>query len=165
MNTQFVFMDDESVTHRIVAYHRAVEELGYLTHGLAHKASPDINQIVHVWDILGRHLAGRHQSPETIPELPDSDLCRWRHARATISPISNQIFFGLQPITYIFHFCLMSRYAISYLFNKALCVSFGFLVWKFCSLFPYFYILRILSYNLCWFETFLNELNKITSLP
>ncbi|GFT77466.1 transposable element Tcb2 transposase [Trichonephila clavipes] len=40
-------------------------------------SSPDMNPIEHVWDALGRRVAGRQPSPQTLQELERAFLEDW----------------------------------------------------------------------------------------
>nr|GBL91521.1 hypothetical protein AVEN_51963-1 [Araneus ventricosus]GBL91551.1 hypothetical protein AVEN_134454-1 [Araneus ventricosus] len=53
--------------------------------------SSDMNPIEHVWDILGRRVAGRLSPPETIQQLESSLLQEWE--RIPKSFIDNLIYF------------------------------------------------------------------------
>lgn len=39
--------------------------------------SPDLNPIEHVWDIIGRHVLGRHNPPTTVPQLRQALIEEW----------------------------------------------------------------------------------------
>ncbi|GFV35736.1 transposable element Tcb2 transposase [Trichonephila clavipes] len=39
--------------------------------------SPDMNKIEHVWDALGRRVAGRQPPPQTLQELESALLEEW----------------------------------------------------------------------------------------
>lgn len=64
--------------------------------------------------------------------------------------------FSCQPLSHE-HFCGLFSCVPSFLFNKVSYASFGFFVWKFSSLIPYSYILRIFCNDLCQFGTNLHD--------
>ncbi|GFX93124.1 DDE_3 domain-containing protein [Trichonephila clavipes] len=68
MGLQFLFMDDNAPCHRTVAAKQLlesedIERMEWLAR------SPDLNPSEHVWDFLGRRLAGRTLPPVTIRKL------------------------------------------------------------------------------------------------
>ncbi|GFY11846.1 transposable element Tcb2 transposase [Trichonephila clavipes] len=68
MGLQFLFMDDNAPCHRTVAAEQLlesedIERMDFPTR------SPDLNPFEHVWEFLGRRLAGRTLPPVTIREL------------------------------------------------------------------------------------------------
>ncbi|GFU59603.1 transposable element Tcb2 transposase [Trichonephila clavipes] len=48
--------------------------------------SPDMNPIEHVWDALGRRVAGRQPPPQTLQELERALLEEWNRIIASLTP-------------------------------------------------------------------------------
>ncbi|GBM32752.1 hypothetical protein AVEN_83724-1 [Araneus ventricosus] len=55
--------------------------------------SPDMNPIEHVWNILGRRVAGRLAPSETIPKLQSSLLQEWERIHTIQTLINDLIYF------------------------------------------------------------------------
>ncbi|GFU53576.1 transposable element Tcb2 transposase [Trichonephila clavipes] len=68
MALQFLFMDDNALSHRTLAAEQLLESED-IEHMDWPARSPDLNPIDHVWDFLGRRLAARTLPPLTIREL------------------------------------------------------------------------------------------------
>ncbi|GFW62530.1 transposable element Tcb2 transposase [Trichonephila clavipes] len=68
MGLQFLFMDDNAPCHRTVAAEQLLESEDIERMDWPAR-SPDLSPIEHVWDFLGRRLAGRTLTPVTIREL------------------------------------------------------------------------------------------------
>ncbi|GFT60107.1 transposable element Tcb2 transposase [Trichonephila clavipes] len=64
----FILMDDNCRPHRANLVEDFVLEKGVVRMKWA-TCSPDMNPIEHVWDALGRRVAGRQPSPQTLQEL------------------------------------------------------------------------------------------------
>lgn len=139
----------------------------------------NLNQIEHVSYTLERRLAARHQPTATIPDLREESDAILQHI--TDSPIlsmdrrcksysekgvnifstTDWIFLpsnlSRECFCFVFFLCsLMQRY----IFIKIPFVSFWLTFCKFCSLFPYQYILRMLWGNLCLFKALLHDKEK-----
>ncbi|GBO01082.1 hypothetical protein AVEN_83403-1 [Araneus ventricosus] len=73
MGTDKVFMDDNSRPHRarLVRSYLESETIPQMTWPAR---SPDLNPIEHVWDMLGRRIAGRSVSPGPLHELQQALL-------------------------------------------------------------------------------------------
>ncbi|GFU26190.1 transposable element Tcb2 transposase [Trichonephila clavipes] len=72
----FILMDDNYRPHRA----NLVEDFLF-KEGIVRMewpaCSPDINPIEHVWDALGRPVAGRQPPPQTLQELKSAILVQW----------------------------------------------------------------------------------------
>ncbi|GFX21063.1 transposable element Tcb1 transposase [Trichonephila clavipes] len=72
----FILIDDNSRPHRA----NLVEDF-FFEEGIVRMewpaCSPDMNPIEHVWDALGRRVAGRQPSPQTLQELERALLEEW----------------------------------------------------------------------------------------
>ncbi|GBN13038.1 hypothetical protein AVEN_139398-1 [Araneus ventricosus] len=62
MGTETIFMDDNARPHRVelVRSYLVSETIPQMA---GHARSPDLNPIEHVWDVLGRRIAGRSVLP------------------------------------------------------------------------------------------------------
>ncbi|KFM60472.1 Transposable element Tcb1 transposase, partial [Stegodyphus mimosarum] len=79
MGAQFVFMDDNARPHRanIVSECLQSEDITRMDWPAF---SPDLNPVEHVWDMLGRRVAG-HPPPTCLPELRRALLFEWCNIR------------------------------------------------------------------------------------
>ncbi|GFY27916.1 transposable element Tcb1 transposase [Trichonephila clavipes] len=72
----FILMDDNCRPHRA----NLVEDF-FFEEGIVRMewpaCSPDMNPIEHVWDALGRRVAGRQPHPQTLQELEKALLEEW----------------------------------------------------------------------------------------
>ncbi|GFS96073.1 transposable element Tcb1 transposase [Trichonephila clavipes] len=68
MGLQFLFMDVNAPCHRTVAAEQLLDNEDIERMDWPAR-SPDLNQIEHIWDFLGRRLAARTLPPVTIREL------------------------------------------------------------------------------------------------
>ncbi|GFW12381.1 transposable element Tcb2 transposase [Trichonephila clavipes] len=59
---KFVFMDDNATCHRLLAVQDCLDSEG-IQRLVWPARSPDLNPIEHVWDALGRQVAGRNYPP------------------------------------------------------------------------------------------------------
>ncbi|GBM06767.1 hypothetical protein AVEN_63008-1 [Araneus ventricosus] len=76
MGTDTIFMDDNARPHRarmMLSYleNETFPQIAWLAR------SPDLNPIEHVWDMLGRLIAGRSGPPGTLHELQQALLQDW----------------------------------------------------------------------------------------
>ncbi|GFX23447.1 transposable element Tcb2 transposase [Trichonephila clavipes] len=72
----FILMDDNSRPHRANLVEDSLFEEGIVR--MEWRACfPDMNPIEHVWDALGRRVAGRQPSPQTLQELEKALLEEW----------------------------------------------------------------------------------------
>ncbi|GFW78287.1 transposable element Tcb2 transposase [Trichonephila clavipes] len=76
IGNDFILMDDNSRPHRA----NLVED-SFFEEGIVRMewpaCSPDMNPIEHVWDALGRRVAGRQPPPQTLQELERALLEEW----------------------------------------------------------------------------------------
>ncbi|GFU77858.1 transposable element Tcb2 transposase [Trichonephila clavipes] len=72
----FILMDDNSRPHRANLVEDSLFEEGIVRMEWP-ACSPDINPIEHVWDALGRRVAGRQPPPQTLQELKRALLEEW----------------------------------------------------------------------------------------
>ncbi|GFV31219.1 transposable element Tcb2 transposase [Trichonephila clavipes] len=68
----FILMDDNSRPHRA----NLVED-PLFEEGIVRMEWPDLNPIEHVWDALGRRVAGRQPPPQTLQKLENALLEEW----------------------------------------------------------------------------------------
>ena len=66
IDDSFLFMVDNARPHRVGLVDDMLEEEG-IEHMQWPASSLDLNPIEHVWDALGRRIAGRPAPPTTIP--------------------------------------------------------------------------------------------------
>ncbi|GFX78506.1 transposable element Tcb2 transposase [Trichonephila clavipes] len=72
----FILMDDNSRPHRASLVEDSLFEEGIV--GMEWPAcSPDMNPVEHVWDALGRRVAGRQPPSQTLQELERALLEEW----------------------------------------------------------------------------------------
>ncbi|GFT13263.1 transposable element Tcb2 transposase [Trichonephila clavipes] len=72
----FILMDENSRPHRANLVEDSLFEEGIV--GMEWSAcSPNMNRIEHVWDALGRRVAGRQPPPQTLQELERALLEEW----------------------------------------------------------------------------------------
>ncbi|GBM00909.1 hypothetical protein AVEN_151371-1 [Araneus ventricosus] len=76
MGTDAIFMDDNARPHRARLV-RSYLECETIPQMAWPARSPDLNRIEHVWDILGRRIAGRSVPPGTLHELQQTLLHEW----------------------------------------------------------------------------------------
>ncbi|GFW68200.1 transposable element Tcb2 transposase [Trichonephila clavipes] len=72
----FILMDDNSKPHRANLVEDSLFEEGIVRIEWP-ACSPDMNPIEHVWDALGRRVAGRQPPPQTLQELERALLEEW----------------------------------------------------------------------------------------
>ncbi|GFU54902.1 transposable element Tcb2 transposase [Trichonephila clavipes] len=72
----FILMDDNSRPHRVNLVEDSLFEEGIVRMDWP-ACSPDLNSIEHVWDALGRRVAGRQPLPQTLQELERALLEEW----------------------------------------------------------------------------------------
>ncbi|GFU58955.1 transposable element Tcb2 transposase [Trichonephila clavipes] len=72
----FILMDDNCRPHRANLVEYFLFEEGIVRMEWP-ACSPDMNPIYHVWDALGRRVAGRQQYPQTLQELEKALLEEW----------------------------------------------------------------------------------------
>ncbi|GFY20110.1 transposable element Tcb2 transposase [Trichonephila clavipes] len=72
----FILMDDNSRPHRANLVEDSLFEEGIMRMEWP-ACSPDMNPIEHVWDALGRRVAGRQPPPQTLQELEKALLEEW----------------------------------------------------------------------------------------
>ncbi|GFX08122.1 transposable element Tcb2 transposase [Trichonephila clavipes] len=72
----FILMDDNSRPHRANLVEDSLFEEGIVRMEWP-ACSPDMNPIEHVWDALGRRVAGRQPPPQTLQELERALLEEW----------------------------------------------------------------------------------------
>ncbi|GFT15112.1 transposable element Tcb2 transposase [Trichonephila clavipes] len=72
----FILMDDNSRPHRANLVEDSLFEEGIVRMEWP-AYSPDMNPIEHVWDALGRRVAGRQPPPQTLQELERALLEEW----------------------------------------------------------------------------------------
>ncbi|GFV86811.1 transposable element Tcb2 transposase [Trichonephila clavipes] len=72
----FILMDDNSRPHRANLVEDFLSEEGIVRMEWS-ACSPDMNRIEHVWDALGRRVAGRQPPPQTLQELERVLLEEW----------------------------------------------------------------------------------------
>ncbi|GFY08092.1 transposable element Tcb2 transposase [Trichonephila clavipes] len=72
----FILMDDNCRPHRTNLVEDFLFEEGIVRMEWP-ACSPDVNPIEHVWDALGRRVAGRQPPPETLQELERALLEEW----------------------------------------------------------------------------------------
>ncbi|GBN09562.1 hypothetical protein AVEN_143850-1 [Araneus ventricosus] len=76
MGTDAIFMDDNACPHRARLLQSYLES--ETIPQMAWPArSPDLNPIEHVWDILGRRIAGCSVPPSTLHQLQQALLQEW----------------------------------------------------------------------------------------
>ncbi|GBM43555.1 hypothetical protein AVEN_252159-1 [Araneus ventricosus] len=76
MGSDAIFMDNNARPHRARLVRSYLEseiipQMAWLAR------SPDLNPTEHVWDILGRQIAGRSVPPGTLHELQQALLQEW----------------------------------------------------------------------------------------
>ncbi|GFX52802.1 transposable element Tc3 transposase [Trichonephila clavipes] len=64
----FIFMDDNAACHRAVLIDDFLETENIQRMSWSAN-SPDLNPIVHVWDMFGRHIAALLHPPSSVTEL------------------------------------------------------------------------------------------------
>ena len=74
----FVFKDDNARLHRAGLVDDMMEEEGIESMQWP-ASSPDLNPTEHVWNALGRCIAGRTASPTTVPQLEIALMEEWPH--------------------------------------------------------------------------------------
>ncbi|GBL90895.1 hypothetical protein AVEN_28000-1 [Araneus ventricosus] len=76
MGTDAIFMDDNARLHRarLVRSYLENETIPQMAWPVR---SPDLNTIEHVWDMLGRRIAGHSVPPGTLHELLQALLQEW----------------------------------------------------------------------------------------
>ncbi|GBO01656.1 hypothetical protein AVEN_30554-1 [Araneus ventricosus] len=76
MGTDAIFIDDNARPHRgrLVRSYLESETIPQMAWPAR---SPDLNRVEHVWDILGRRIAGRSVPPGTLHELQQALLQEW----------------------------------------------------------------------------------------
>ncbi|GFV47839.1 transposable element Tcb2 transposase [Trichonephila clavipes] len=72
----FILMDDNSRPHRANLVEDSLFDEGIVRMEWP-ACSPDMNPIEHVWDALGRRVAGRQPPPQTLQELERALLEEW----------------------------------------------------------------------------------------
>ncbi|GFW66266.1 transposable element Tcb2 transposase [Trichonephila clavipes] len=72
----FILIDDNCMPHRANLVEDFLFEEGIVRMEWP-ACSPDINPIEHVWDALGRRVAGRQLPPQTLQELETALLEEW----------------------------------------------------------------------------------------
>ncbi|GFT39476.1 transposable element Tcb1 transposase [Trichonephila clavipes] len=72
----FILMDDNSRPHRANLVEDSLFEEGIVRMEWP-ACSPDMNPVEHVWDALGRRVAGHQPPPQTLQELEISLLEEW----------------------------------------------------------------------------------------
>ncbi|GFY36018.1 transposable element Tcb2 transposase [Trichonephila clavipes] len=72
----FILMDDNSRPHRAILVEDSLFEEGIVRMEWP-ACSPDMNPIEHVWDALGRRVAGRQPPLQTLQELERALLEEW----------------------------------------------------------------------------------------
>ncbi|GFX80981.1 transposable element Tcb2 transposase [Trichonephila clavipes] len=72
----FILMDDNCRPHRVNLVEDFLFEEGIVRMEWP-ACSPDMNPIEHVWDALGRRVAGRQPPPQTLQELKRALLEEW----------------------------------------------------------------------------------------
>ncbi|GFU29593.1 transposable element Tcb2 transposase [Trichonephila clavipes] len=72
----FILMDDNCRPHRANLVEDFIFEEGIVRMEWS-ACSPDMNPIEHVWDALGRRVAGRQPPPQTLQELERALLEEW----------------------------------------------------------------------------------------
>ncbi|GFW40940.1 uncharacterized protein TNCV_4369881 [Trichonephila clavipes] len=72
----FILMDDNSRPHRANLVEDSLFEEGIVRMEWP-ACSPDMNPIEHIWDALGRRVAGRQPPPQTLQELERALLEEW----------------------------------------------------------------------------------------
>ncbi|GFU47609.1 transposable element Tcb2 transposase [Trichonephila clavipes] len=72
----FILMDDNCMPHRANLVEDFLFEEGIVRMEWP-TCSPDMNPIEHVWDDLGRRVAGRQPAPQTLQELERTLLEEW----------------------------------------------------------------------------------------
>ncbi|GFW54093.1 transposable element Tcb1 transposase [Trichonephila clavipes] len=107
----FILMDDHCWTHRAYLVEDFLFEEGIVRMEWP-ACSPDMNPIEHVWDALGRRVAGRQPPPQTLQEL-ERALLEERGALIDGSGISigghtdPMSYLTLQPLAILFFECRM----------------------------------------------------------
>ena len=86
-----VFQDDNARPHRA----RGVQDY-FRQHGIQRMEwparSPDMNPIEHLWDLLERRVCGRPQVPQTVADLRQALIHKWRNIpQADISNLINSM--------------------------------------------------------------------------
>ncbi|GBL74499.1 hypothetical protein AVEN_235435-1 [Araneus ventricosus] len=76
MGTDAIFMDDNARPHRARLV-RSYLESETIPQMAWPARSPDLNPIEHVWDMLGRWIAGRSVPPGTLHDLQQALLQEW----------------------------------------------------------------------------------------
>ncbi|GFX72571.1 transposable element Tcb2 transposase [Trichonephila clavipes] len=72
----FILMDDSCRPHRANLVENFLFEEGIVRMEWP-ACSPDMNPIEHIWDALGRRVAGRQPPPQTLQELERALLEEW----------------------------------------------------------------------------------------
>ncbi|GFW56008.1 transposable element Tcb2 transposase [Trichonephila clavipes] len=84
----FILMDDNSRPHHADLVENSLFEKGIVRMEWP-ECSPNMNPIEHVWDALGRRVAGRQPPPQTLQELERALLEEWdRIPQLVINPPS-----------------------------------------------------------------------------
>ncbi|GFT62296.1 DDE_3 domain-containing protein [Trichonephila clavipes] len=80
MGAEFLFMDDNARLHRANIADECLQSED-ITRMDWPAYSPDLNQIEHVWDMLGRRISARQPSSTCLPELRRALLDEWCNIR------------------------------------------------------------------------------------
>ncbi|GBM31665.1 hypothetical protein AVEN_101283-1 [Araneus ventricosus] len=108
IGNDFILMDDNALPHRVVIVEDYLEG-----HGLERMEwpaqSPDLDQIEHLWNYLGRQIAALNPPPRSLDELEQDLLRVWSSLLISVPDnlIDNNLIDKLGADTFLIrtHFC------------------------------------------------------------